>query len=159
MLPPSQLDTIIRCGTLEKVAMEAPCNFNFLTLPFVPLRSRAFFLLWTELFWKLSGIWDYNHISQVSCYIRNCSLLAAISDWFSIVNLQLHLTIKPFQWTLMWFPKLPLESYVNWNYMQLNSEVLLACVVCCNCRCTGCWWRIGEVFLCVRCPVNCRCRY
>ncbi len=75
-------------------------------------------------------------------------LLAAISDWFSIVNLRLHLTIKPFQRTLMWFPKLPLESYMNWNYMQLKSEVLLACVVCCNCsRCTACWWRIGEVFL------------
>jgi len=74
-------------------------------------------------------------------------LLAAISDWFSIVNLRLHLTIKPFQRTLMRSPKLPLESYMNWNYMQLKSEVLLACVVCCNCRCTACWWRTGEVFL------------
>jgi len=73
ILPPSQLDTVIRCGTLENVAMEAPCNFNFLTLPFVPLRSRASFLLCIGVFWTLSGIWDYNHISHVSCYIRNCS--------------------------------------------------------------------------------------
>ncbi len=73
-------------------------------------------------------------------------LLAAISDWFGIVNLRLHLTIKPFQQTLMLFPKLPLESYMNWNYMRLKSEVLLACVVCCNCRCTACWWITGEVF-------------
>ncbi len=75
------------------------------------------------------------------------SLLAAITDWFSIVSLQLHLAIKPFQRTLMWFPKLPLESCMNWKYMRLRSEVLLACVVCCNCRCTACWWWTGEIFL------------
>ncbi len=85
-------------------------------------------------------------------------LLAAISDWFSTVNLQLHLTIKPFQQTLMWFPKWPLESFINWNYMQLKSEVLLACVVCCNCRCTAYWRRTAEVFL-FNIPVNCGCRY
>jgi hypothetical protein len=52
IVTPPKSDTVIRCGTTEKVAMELG-NFDFLTLPSVLLRSGASFLLCTESMWKL----------------------------------------------------------------------------------------------------------
>jgi hypothetical protein len=49
-----ELDTIIRCGTTERTAMEPPFSFDFLPLLFVPLRSGASFLVCMELFLKPS---------------------------------------------------------------------------------------------------------
>ncbi len=49
-------NTVLRCSTTEKAAMELPSCFDFLPLPFMPLRSGVSFLLCTECMWKLGGI-------------------------------------------------------------------------------------------------------
>jgi hypothetical protein len=36
IITPPKLNTILRCGTAEKVAMELPSHFDFLPLPFIP---------------------------------------------------------------------------------------------------------------------------
>jgi hypothetical protein len=82
------------------------------------------------------GIWVESEtittFPRFSATLGIIPLLPAIDHWFSVVNSLLHLTTGPFQRTLVWFPELPLWNYMNWNYTQLQSEVLLACVVCCN---------------------------
>jgi hypothetical protein len=46
LLTQSKLNTVIRCGTTEKVAMELlPKIFGFMTLPSVALRSGASFFI------------------------------------------------------------------------------------------------------------------
>jgi len=62
------LDTIIRCGTTERTAMEPPFSFDFPPLPFVPIRSGASFLICMESFWKPSPTFPV-----FFCYITNCS--------------------------------------------------------------------------------------
>jgi hypothetical protein len=55
----SRFNSIIRCGTTEKVAMEQPpWSFGFMPLPFLALRSGASFILCLyevilETEWKL----------------------------------------------------------------------------------------------------------
>jgi hypothetical protein len=49
-------NTVLKCSTIEKVAMKPCGHFDYLPQPFMPLRSGVSFLLCTERMWKLGGI-------------------------------------------------------------------------------------------------------
>jgi hypothetical protein len=47
----SKFNTVIRCGTAEKVAMEPPpWSFGFMPLPFVVLVSYLFVLMYEQIY-------------------------------------------------------------------------------------------------------------
>jgi hypothetical protein len=54
-----------------------------------------------------------SNISCVSATLEIVPLLLAINHWFGVVNLLLHLTIRPFQKKLVWIPKWPLWSFCH----------------------------------------------
>jgi hypothetical protein len=90
-----------------------PQSLPVVTLPlvFVPLKSSGSFLLCTELFFKLSRIWDYVSIFKGFCYIRNgyipaCNKLLIgqlIYKAIELVDFKLHLSTSVFHFQIISF--------------------------------------------------------
>jgi len=105
-------NTLIRCGTTEKMTMDlphSPHSLDFLCLPFVPPRSGASFSSCTKLFWKLSGIWNYKQHSGSEIVVLSGSQQGC--PMHVVLNSNLHSMIPH----CFWFLRCSLRCRASWK--------------------------------------------